>query len=236
MRKFAVFDIDGTLIRWQLYHEIVNRLAQAGKLDKDSHDIITRARMAWKRRETTESFHAYEQVLVHEFETTLTKTRPEEVDALAVQVIDEYKDQVYTYTRDLIHELHQKEYVLLAISGSHHELIEKIAAHYGFDDFIATDYERTATGFTGNKSVPSFDKKTPLQSLIAKHQLTADGSYAIGDSLSDASMLEMVENPIAFNPDQKLYQAARSHGWKIVIERKNVIYTLEKQNGMYTLT
>lgn len=235
MRKFAVFDIDGTLIRWQLYHVVVDRLAQAGILKKNGWENIQQARMAWKRRENPEGFHQYEQILINEFEKTITDTDPTTFDKLAAQVIEEYKDQVYTYTRQLIRDFRQKQYVLLAISGSHRELVEQIALHYGFDDFIATNYERIATGFTGNKSVPSFDKKTALQSLITKHQLTTTDSYAIGDSLSDASMLEMVENPIVFNPDQKLYQHARTHGWKIVIERKNVIYTLEKHNGSYKL-
>ena len=49
-------------------------------------------------------------------------------------------------------------------------------------------------------------------------------------------MLEAVKHPIAFNPDQKLYDIAVKQGWQIVIERKNVIYTLEKkQDGLYVL-
>ena len=38
--------------------------------------------------------------------------------------------------------------------------------------------------------------------------------------------LEMVENPICFNPNEKLYTEAKRQGWKVVVERKDVIYEL----------
>jgi phosphoserine phosphatase len=37
-------------------------------------------------------------------------------------------------------------------------------------------------------------------------------------------MLEIVETPIAFNPNRLLYRHAKKHEWKVVVERKDVIY------------
>jgi phosphoserine phosphatase len=48
-------------------------------------------------------------------------------------------------------------------------------------------------------------------------------------------MLEMVENPIAFNPDESLLKIAEKAGWLIIIERKNIAYKLEKGQHGYTL-
>jgi phosphoserine phosphatase len=48
-------------------------------------------------------------------------------------------------------------------------------------------------------------------------------------------MLEAVEQPIAMNPSQKLFDHAQKHGWKIVVERKNMIYELEDRDGSYVL-
>jgi len=45
----------------------------------------------------------------------------------------------------------------------------------------------------------------------------------------------MVEKPIAFNPDKELYEIAAKTSWKIVLERKNMIYELEKDSGRYEL-
>lgn len=227
-RAFAVFDLDGTLVRWQLYHAVVDKLAKAGHLGDDAHDRLHEARMKWKRRETGYSFSDYERVLIQTYEDSVTELSADTLSDAVQEVIGEYKDQVYTYTRDLIAELKAKGYTLLAISGSHEELVSKIAQHYGFDDWIGTRYERSGAGYSGEKTVASHDKESALKSLVGKHNVSWDDSYAVGDSASDAPMLRLVTHPIAFNPDQSLYDIATEVGWDIVIERKNVIYKLHR--------
>ena len=135
----------------------------------------------------------------------------------------------------MLKKLKEEGYILLAISGSHLELVEKIARYYGFDDWVGTIYKRGDTAFTGEKYVPSFVKKAALKKLISKHQLEIKDSYAVGDSFSDSAMLEIVENPIAFSPEKRLFEVARTKGWPVVIERKNMIYELELQAGKYAL-
>jgi len=235
-QKFAVFDIDGTLIRWQLYHAVVDKLAKTGALGDDAHKVIHDARMRWKRRVESDGFYEYEQVLIHLYDQAVAALDPKIFDTVTDQVIGEYKDQVYTYTRDLVKDLKNQGYTLLAISGSQKELVAKIADHYGFDDFVATEYTRTKSGFSGEVTVASHDKKTALESLIQKHDLTTDHSWAVGDSKSDIAMLEMVDNPVAFNPDKKLFDEAQKQGWRVVIERKNMVYKLEQKHGIYTLS
>src|SRR5690606_19061496 len=120
--------------------------------------------------------------------------------------------------------LKQQDYFLLAISGSHHELVEGVAKHYGFDDYQGSKYERDEDKYSGKSFIASFHKKQLLKDMIDKHDLSLGGSYAVGDSNSDAPMLELVENPIAFNPNDVLLAMAKQKGWKIIIERKNVVY------------
>jgi phosphoserine phosphatase len=48
-------------------------------------------------------------------------------------------------------------------------------------------------------------------------------------------MLEMVERPIAFNPNRELFDYARAHAWPVVIERKNMVYKLELNGKNYHL-
>ncbi len=234
-RSFAVFDIDGTLIRWQLYHAVVDRLAKKGLLGDDAKGQLSQARMHWKRREHPDAFHEYERSLIDVYSRALPLLSTEQFDSAVNEIIQEYKAQVYTYTRDLITDLKQKDYILIAISGSHEELVEQIAKEYGFEIWQGSTYERHKGKFTGEAAIASTDKKARLQQIITDNRLSFDGSYAVGDSQSDAPMLEMVENPIAFNPDQKLYGLDKEKAWKIVVERKNVIYELEAQDGKYLL-
>lgn len=234
-KKFAVFDIDGTLIRWQLFHAIVDRLAKAGHVPAETYNEAHEARMYWKRRSGEESFRNYERKLVHAYMGSLKQLRVADFQHAVDAVFAEHKDQVYTYTRDFISKLKAKNYLLFAISASQTEAVAKIADYYGFDDHVGTTYEQKDDRFTGELELVAYKKPEILQRLIDKHGASLAGSIGVADSESDASMLDMVEHPIAFNPSRKLFIHAREHGWKVVIERKNMVYELEPHNGTYIL-
>ncbi|MCA9344044.1 MAG: HAD family phosphatase [Candidatus Nomurabacteria bacterium] len=235
MEKFAVFDIDGTLIRWQLYHAVVNRLAKAKALSDNAQHELKQAMMSWKRRENEDAFKNYQSKLVKLYEQSLPNISTSVFDKLITEVINEYKDQTYIFTRNLIHQLKSKGYKLFIISGSHQELVEQIGKYYNFDDYIGAKYTRDSNGFTGESSIPALNKAKSLEQLITKHKVITRDSIGIGDTKSDISMLEMVDQPIAFNPDKLLFNVAKERGWQIVIERKNVIYKLDKKDGVYVL-
>ncbi len=233
-KPFAAFDLDGTLIRWQLYHAIADQLAKDGHMDTLAYQTMKDARKAWKRR-TEASFRDYEVQVISTYESVLKKLTYKQLDRAVEAVFEEYKDQVYSYTRDLLVDLKSRGYILFAISGSQDEIVKKITDYYGFDDFIGTIYERSANGFTGKKTVAAHYKDKALKSLIDKYHLDYTDSLAIGDSKSDIAMMELVQLPIAFNPEESLFEHAKNKGWKIVIERKNMVYELESEDGKYQL-
>ncbi len=234
-RRFAVFDIDGTLIRWQLFHAIVHHLGQEGYILRRQHEQIRAARMRWKNREDVEGFRAYELVLLEIYLEVMKQILPEDHDRIVDEVVAEYRDQTHVYTRDLARRLQQQGYLLFAISGSHEGAVGKVARHHGFDDYIGASFEVQNGQYTGEATTPVFDKATALRALVEKHHATFEGSYAIGDSWGDISMLDIVEHPVAFNPDKGLYEAAVSHHWPIVVERKNVVYELKPDKDGYRL-
>ncbi|HRV75994.1 MAG: HAD family phosphatase [Candidatus Nomurabacteria bacterium] len=225
-KKFAVFDIDGTLIRWQLYHALVDRLAKKGYLGEGVYEKIQEARMDWKVRNNEDGFYRYEIKLIEAFEDTVEGLEEKVFLEIVEDVFEQYKDQVYIYTRELIKDLKYKDYFLIFISGSHNELVQKLADYYGFDDFVGTHYAREGSKLKKDVFVASHHKKDLLKNFIKKHNLSYEDSYAVGDTSSDAPMLEIVENAIAFNPDKKLYELAKANNWKIVVERKNVVYEI----------
>lgn len=230
-----MFDIDGTLIRWQLYHTVVNRLAKSGSLGNDAQKIIKQGIMAWKTRQHNDSFKEYEHQLVEIYHQQLSNINLEVFDKIIDDVFIEYKDQTYTYTKNLVSKLKDQGYMLFIVSGSHIELVSKIAKYYGFDDWIGMQYERSKNGFTGKVLANSLDKDWALKELIARNKVSTKNSLAIGDTKGDIPMLKLVENPIAFNPNQVLFTEATKNGWKIVVERKSLIYELVYQDNRYYL-
>ena len=68
-----------------------------------------------------------------------------------------------------------------------------------------------------------------MEEFLADAEAGLEDSVGMGDTLSDVGFLEMVETPIAFNPNRGLFEVARQRGWPIVVERKDVIYNLQSR-------
>jgi HAD superfamily hydrolase (TIGR01490 family) len=234
-KPFAVFDFDGTLIRWQLYHSIADKLAQLGHIDKSDFETVRNARLDWKTRKPDSSFKSYEKTLIGIYEKALRSIDYQTFLRAAKEAANEHREQVYTYTRELLKELAAKDYTLLAISGSQTEIVEMVARHWGFDDWVGSEYKKKGEAFTGDVYVASNDKEKALRQLIDKHGLTLQDSIGVGDSESDIPLLQMVERPIAFNPTKGLLEHAKNQRWEVVVERKSVAYKLNYKNGQYTL-
>lgn len=233
-RKFAVFDIDGTLYRWQLFHELVQELTLADVFPDNTFRVIDQAWNDW--RGGNMSFHDYEMLVVE----TLTKYLPlvpvQVFDAACEKVVAQSAHKLHAYPRQLLYQLKEQGYFILAISGSQQELLERFGKLHGFDAVAGAIYERKDGHFTGTVERMTIGRKHEvLREMIETHDLTPDDSIAIGDSDGDVAILELTERPIAFNPSEGLFNHAKQHGWSIVIERKNIAYRMERQDDALVL-
>lgn len=224
-RPVAVFDIDGTVFRSSLLLELVERLIEKGIFPETARDTYEEERRQWLDRKG--DYAAYIHKVVSTFDTQLKGIPFEPVANAAGEVIEERRERVYRYTRDLIGDLKKKGYFLLAISHSPKFIVDGFGYEAGFDKTYGTFYSTGASGnFTGEIEDKDLilNKAAVLTRAVRKENLTLEGSVVVGDTESDISMLEMATTPIAFNPNAKLYQHAKRRGWKVVVERKDVIY------------
>lgn len=235
MKKFAAFDIDGTLFRSGLYREVSYELGKMGVVPDDLMENLTAKHREYRSRLHGNAFEEFERLLTDEFDKLTTKIRIADYETAVQRVIEKKAENVYVYTRNLIQKLKGEGYFLIAISGSQIELVEPFASKYGFDTWVGQQWERGDEYFTGNIVKTHTGKDKIIKRLLDKHDLTLEGSYAVGDSNGDAGMLAMVDHAIAFNPTYELYEKALQNGWTIVIERKHMMYTLENKDGSYVL-
>jgi len=223
-KKFAVFDIDGTIFRWQLYHELFDALASHGVIAADAANKVFAARKEWQIRSDT--YATYETELLKAVEPAIVGLPESTLHSIADEILREKGHQVYRYTSKLLKQLKHNGYTTIAISASHHELVERFCTLHSIDIAYGRKYQMKSGKVTEHSLLVHNRKDEILREIVATHNLTLEDSYAVGDSASDISMLEIVEHPIAFNPNTDLMEAATSRGWDIVIERKNIAYTL----------
>lgn len=235
MKKFAVFDIDGTVIRNSLFLQTLDELIAAGHLPAEVRARLDKKLAAYKGRKHPGAFNDYAQEAVDQLFGNMKGLAVKDYRKAVDKVIKRTKDHIYVFTRDLLKRLKKEGYFLIALSGSEAYAVEKFAAHYNFDVAVGEIYRENDGVFTGDVESVIYRKDEFVQQLVREHGLDFKGSVAIGDSQSDAKMLKLVERPIAFNPEQHLFAIARQKGWPIVVERKNVVYQLERQDGRYLL-
>lgn len=233
-RRFAAFDIDGTIFRWQLYHELFDAFADEQIISSNDAQAVFEVREQWRNRKL--DYHSYEMVLVKTMGASIVGIDANDFNRIADGILDAKGHHTYRYTLDLLKRLKHEGYQIVAISGSYQQLVDRFAALHDIDiavgrDHIVVDGKLTATA----SDVFGFKDKI-LQELAIKHSLTFEGSYGVGDSGGDIKMLQSVEHAIAFNPDEKLRAYSMQQGWPIVIERKSISYRLEKgSDGSYVL-
>lgn len=234
MRKFAVFDIDGTVFRSSLYIEIVYELVRRSIINLPQAKLDT-AFEHWASR-NDQGYITYRNQMVDMLESQIKGMKVSDFEKAAAKVVDSQVEHVYVYTRKLIRQLKEENYFLIALSGSQQELVARFAHHWKFDAFIGQTYHQKDGVFTGMVTKTHEAKDTLLLPLIAEHQLTQKDSIAVGDTEGDIEMLAFVERPIAFNPNRKLYEHAVAQGWEIIVERKDMIYKFEPgRNRNYEL-
>lgn len=233
MKPFAVFDIDGTIFRWQLYHELFDELYRRGIINSEDAEPVLAARDIWRNRQGT--FLDYEGRLVTIMEQRIGGLSEQMLIEAADAIITLKGNQIYHYTTELLRSLKASGYTIVALSGSHHQIVERFAKLHGIDIAYGKQYDIKDGVLTGHAPQVYGRKAEILTQLVSEHGLSWDDSYAIGDSASDIDMLKLVAHPIAFNPDKGLYAKAREERWKIVIERKNIIYELEADGNRFIL-
>lgn len=225
--KLAVFDIDGTIFRSSLVVELVDGLIKNKIFPEKLTSEIEEDYIAWVNRKG--SYVNYTNKVVDVFCQNIKGIGEERVKKVIKEIVDYQKDKLYVFTRELIKKLKKENYYLLAISGSPEIIVSEFANTLGFDKYYGTRFEVVEGKFTGRKlEETAWNKHEILNNFIIKHkEFDLKKSVGVGDSEIDITFLSLVGEPIAFNPDIKLAVVAKEKKWKIVVERKNVVYDIK---------
>ncbi len=226
-RKVAIFDVDGTIFRSSLLIQLVDKLIERGAFPTDAHTIYEREHHKWLDREG--DYQEYIEAVVRAFQSHLKGVHYGELADAAEELVDEQWKRTYRYTRDLLEELKSKGYFLLAVSHSPKTVLDKFCPKLGFDKVYGTVYEIGPQDLFTGKIIEEHlihNKANIVKRAVEKENLTLAHSVGVGDTESDIPFLDMVAKPICFNPNAKLYRYAKRVKWNVVVERKDVIYTL----------
>lgn len=222
----AFFGVDGTLFRTNLLLELMEELLREGVLDKSARAEYAKLRERWIAREGT--YEAYFEAATRSFAFHMKGIRYHDVLEASRAVRLRCRTRVHRFTRDLMRQLKRDGYYLIAISHSPKVLLDTVCRNMGFDKIYGKLLEmgptERLTGVVVDEHIIS-NKANIVRRAVDREKLTLVGSVGVGDTERDIPFLELLERPICFNPNARLYSWARRTGAQIVVERKDMIYS-----------
>jgi len=126
--------------------------------------------------------------------------------------------KVFPEARALIEAHRAKGHTIAIVSSATIYQIEPTARDLDIEHVLCSQYEVENGEFTGNIIRPlcfGEGKVLAAENLAADYGLDLDQSYFYSDSYDDIELLERVGKPRPLNPNTKLREAAREHGWPL---------------------
>jgi HAD superfamily hydrolase (TIGR01490 family) len=211
----AIFDLDNTLIGGDSDHLWSQFVCEQRLVDSD--DFARRS----------EQFYADYQAGVLDIDAYLRLTlgtlkgHPlDQLEAWHRAFMDsKIKPIMLPRAAALIADHRQRGHELLIITATNRFITAPIAAALGVEDLIACEAEIIDGIYTGLPSgIPSYQsgKVTRLHAWMEGRGSSLDSAWFYSDSHNDLPLLELVDNPVAVDPDDILRARALELGWPVI--------------------
>jgi HAD superfamily hydrolase (TIGR01490 family) len=219
--SLAIFDLDNTLIANDSDYLWGQFLVDQGVVDKSQYEAAN-----------AEFYDQYKQGSLDIAEFLRFSLRPlaENDTAKLLQWREQFVGEVITPillepARQLIAQHRQRGDTLMVITATNRFVTEPIVKLYGIDILLATTPEFIDGRYTGAVTgVPCFQegKVKQLHAWLQQSTEILAGSWFYSDSHNDLPLLQLVDHPVAVDPDDTLRQYAEQAGWPVISFRKDV--------------
>ena len=211
----ALFDLDNTLLNGDSDHGWGMYLAEIGAVDANHHKHMQdKYYQDYVRGELDiiEFLNFHLAVLAQYPKNTLYEWRDQFLAKIIQPMISSGKGELVEKHRALGHHL-------IIITATSDFVAQPIADCFNVDTLIATTAEKVDGEYTGSVTdTPCFQdgKIKRLEYWTQANNENLDGSWFYSDSYNDLPLLQIVDNPVAVTPDQRLRAHATQSNWPII--------------------
>ena len=216
--NLTLFDLDYTLIPVDSDHCWSAFLARIGAIDGEEHNR--------KNDYFFEQYKAGTMVIEEFLEFQLAPLAVNSRDQLdqwhqqfmAEEILPNIKDSA----RDLVKSHQDRGDICAIVTATNEFITAPIGQLFEVDHLMGIQLETKDGQFTGRHTgTPSYreGKITRTNEWLKElgHTLDSfDESSFYSDSINDLPLMELVSNPVAANPDDRLEKIAKDRNWKIV--------------------
>jgi HAD superfamily hydrolase (TIGR01490 family) len=213
MKRIAIFDIDGTLLKENTSIILLKSLYKDKKI---SLWTLIKAKyynyLFRKNKFSIEDMRKYSLKFMKGWNKN-------ELEKYCKKIFEEkIKDKLLTEIIEKINYHKNKKYLIILLTTAP-ELISNHIKEYVKADFSINSIIQSKNGIiTGEFDKLCFEnnKYVFLKEFLIKKKINLNKSYFYTDSYTDLKVLKLVEFPIAVNPDKSLKDFAEKKGWDII--------------------
>lgn len=218
--RVAVFDFDGTLYEKETFQVLMDHL-------KNHPNYHRRYRKFF--REMLPRYVGYKLKVYPErrmkersmqlYLNSLNQLPKDEIDTYFKEIGKEMRNHFNPLVLSKLEQHIENGVYVMLVSGAYTNLVQFTTKYLNFDKVIGTDII-----FKNNMidtSTPAYHingvrKNEKIEETLQGKEIDWKNSYAYADSYSDISVLDLVGNPVAVQPDSRLKAIAEERNWEIM--------------------
>jgi len=211
----ALFDLDNTLLSDDSDYLWGQFLVEKNLVDRDHYDSENKRFLELYKQGKLDIYEfaefAFKPLVDNEMER-LQQLHKEFMQQKILPIITEK-------SRDLVAEHKVAGDTLVVITATNAFVTGPIVKEFGIEHLIATEPEMVDGHYTGKiAGTPCFQdgKVTRLKQWILENEVAFENCVFYSDSNNDLPLLELVKNPVAVDPDDKLKAIATEKNWPII--------------------
>ena len=213
MKKLALLDFDNVIYKGHSVFDIIQYQEEIGLLDPEVLKKVTAQYKIYKAQEATYTEAAGEALNI--WANGLTDITYHESLSSTEEYFSAHPEKFFSWFEKILPEL-KVNYDIFIVSTNFQFTSECVVERFGLDGYTSSIAEVVSGNFTGRVSKSLAGTKGEVASFFDRYR--HEGSLAVGDSENDIDMLELVEIPICFEPNENLKEVAEKNGWVIVDE------------------
>jgi HAD superfamily hydrolase (TIGR01490 family) len=216
--ELVLFDLDNTLLAGDSDYEWAQFLIDRGVLDRAAYEAENDRFYAQYMAGTLDIYEFLDFQLA-----PLARYPRAQLDAWHADFMDaKIRPMIGVPARSLVAEHLGAGRLCAIVTATNSFVTAPIAREFGVLHLIATEPEARDGAFTGKVAgIPSFraGKVARLEQWLGSMGRTLAGfdtSWFYSDSHNDLALLELVQRPVAVDPDDTLRAIAAERGWPVI--------------------
>lgn len=211
----AIFDLDNTLIGGDSDH-LWGRFACERGLVNGADFAAKNEQFYADYQDGTLDIDAYLRFAL----SPLVGRPPVELEALHREFMASKIEPIMLPKAKALVESHrQRGHELMIVTATNSFITRPIAETLGIKTLLACEGEMVDGSYTGEpRGTPTYQhgKVTRLLEWLSTASETLEGAWFYSDSHNDLPLLELIDNPVAVDPDDRLRVMAQQNGWPVI--------------------